>query len=67
MKYLVEKYPGIGSELDVIIPVVGECDDSWLNDIAGRHVRDRHVYQAIDWMRDQEEKPRHWDVRRVDG
>ena len=48
VKYLVEKYPGIGSELDVIIPVVGECDDSWLNDIAGRHVRDRHVYEAID-------------------
>lgn len=47
VKYMVESYPGIGSEHDVIIPVVGECDDSWLNDIAGRHVREEHVYRAI--------------------
>jgi D-aminopeptidase len=26
---------------------VGECDDSWLNDIAGRHVKEQHVYEAI--------------------
>lgn len=48
VKYLVEKFPGIGGEHDVVIPVVGECDDSWLNDIAGRHVRAEHVYEAID-------------------
>src|SRR5947207_1102275 len=35
-RYMVERYPGIGAEHDVIIPVVGECDDSWLNDITGR-------------------------------
>ncbi|MFN7134737.1 MAG: P1 family peptidase, partial [Myxococcales bacterium] len=34
-------------ELDVIIPLVGECDDSWLNDVAGRHVRQEHVFEAI--------------------
>ena len=38
-RYMVEQHPGIGDEHDVIIPVVGECDDSWLNDIAGRHVK----------------------------
>ena len=38
-RYMVEQNPGIGDEHDVIIPVVGECDDSWLNDIAGRHVQ----------------------------
>ncbi|MFN7130863.1 MAG: P1 family peptidase, partial [Myxococcales bacterium] len=47
VKYLVERYPGIGDELDVIIPLVGECDDSWLNDVAGRHVRQEHVFEAI--------------------
>jgi D-aminopeptidase len=47
VKYMVERYPGIGDEHDVIIPLVGECDDSWLNDIAGRHVRESHVYEAI--------------------
>ncbi len=46
-RYLVERYPGIGDEHDVIIPTVGECDDSYLNDIAGRHVRQEHVVEAI--------------------
>ncbi|MFH1654608.1 MAG: P1 family peptidase [Pseudomonadota bacterium] len=48
VKYMIGKYPGIGAEHDVVIPVVGECDDSWLNDIAGRHVRDMHVFEAIE-------------------
>jgi len=47
VKWMVERYPGIGDEHDVIIPLVGECDDSWLNDIAGRHVKDDHVYEAL--------------------
>ena len=47
VKWMVEKYPSIGGEHDVIIPLVGECDDSWLNDIAGRHVREQQVYEAI--------------------
>src|SRR5512142_3360886 len=47
VKWMVERYPGIGDEHDVIIPLVGECDDSWLNDIAGRHVREEHVAEAL--------------------
>src|SRR5512144_3083347 len=47
VKWMVEKYPSIGGEHDVIIPLVGECDDSWLNDVAGRHVKEQHVYEAI--------------------
>ncbi len=46
-RYMIEKNPGIGDEHDVIIPIVGECDDSWLNDIAGRHVRSVNVNEAI--------------------
>lgn len=46
-KVMVEQHPGIGEEHDVIIPVVGECDDSWLNDIAGRHVKEHHVREAL--------------------
>jgi D-aminopeptidase len=46
-RYMIERYPGIGDEHDVIIPVVGECDDSWLNDIAGRHVKEANVLEAI--------------------
>lgn len=48
VKHMVQEFPGIGSDYDVIIPVVGECDDSWLNDVAGRHVKDEHVYAAIE-------------------
>jgi D-aminopeptidase len=44
---MVEQHPGIGHEHDVIIPVVGECDDSYLNDIAGHHVKESHVKAAI--------------------
>ncbi len=47
VRYMVEQNPGIGDEHDVIIPIVGECDDSWLNDIAGRHVKSAHVVEAI--------------------
>ncbi len=48
VKWMTRKYPGIGTEHDVVIPLVGECDDSWLNDAVGRHVRTEHVYRAID-------------------
>ncbi|WP_176063818.1 DmpA family aminopeptidase [Anaeromyxobacter diazotrophicus] len=47
VQWMVEKFPGIGGVHDVIIPLVGECDDSWLNDVAGRHVKHEHVYEAI--------------------
>ncbi|MCZ6677211.1 MAG: P1 family peptidase, partial [Candidatus Poribacteria bacterium] len=29
-------------------PIVGECNDSFLNDILGRHVRREHVFQALE-------------------
>jgi L-aminopeptidase/D-esterase len=48
VKWMTRRFPGIGSEYDVIIPIVGECDDSWLNDAVGRHVRSEHVYRAIE-------------------
>jgi D-aminopeptidase len=48
VKWMTRRFPGIGNEFDVIIPIVGECDDSWLNDAVGRHVRSEHVYRAIE-------------------
>ncbi|MDE2291070.1 MAG: P1 family peptidase [Elusimicrobia bacterium] len=47
VNYMVQRYPGMGVKHDVVLPLVGECDDSWLNDITGRHVRAEHVFQAI--------------------
>jgi D-aminopeptidase len=49
---MTQRYPEIGVTSDVIIPVVGECDDSWLNDAGGQHVRAEHVYAAIDTATD---------------
>jgi D-aminopeptidase len=45
---MIGDHPGIGDWHDVIIPLVGECDDSWLNDIAGQHVTAEHVNEALD-------------------
>jgi D-aminopeptidase len=28
-------------------PIVGECNDSFLNDILGRHVRREHIFEAL--------------------
>jgi D-aminopeptidase len=48
VKWMTRRWPKIGNEEDVVIPLVGECDDSWLNDAVGRHVRSEHVYRAIE-------------------
>lgn len=48
VKYMVQRYPEIGDRQDVVIPIVGECDDSWLNDIAGTHVTYKNVVEAIE-------------------
>lgn len=47
VRYMVGQHPTIGQEHDVILPLVGECDDSFLNDIAGQHVRAEHARQAL--------------------
>lgn len=39
--------PGIGIHTSTVNPVVAECNDGYLNDIQGRHVRAEHVFQAI--------------------
>src|SRR5713226_7626084 len=48
VRWMVERYPGIGDEHDVLIPLVGECDDSFLNDVAGRHVQPENVNEALE-------------------
>ncbi len=48
VEYMIERYPRIGTEHDVIIPLVGECDDSFVNDIAAQHIRSEHIYAALD-------------------
>ncbi len=47
VKYMTDQHPEIGTTEDVVLPLVGECDDSWLSDIVGRHVRYEHVLEAV--------------------
>jgi D-aminopeptidase len=48
---LIEEQPGIGTE-DVIIPVVAECDDSFLNDTRRMQVEQADVRRALEAARD---------------
>ncbi|HEY4731138.1 MAG TPA: P1 family peptidase [Myxococcales bacterium] len=48
VQWMIEQFPGIGDEHDVLIPLVGECDDSWLNDVAGRHVKPENIREALE-------------------
>lgn len=45
--HMLARHEGIGDAYDVLIPIVGECDDSWLNDVQGQHVTTDHVQQAL--------------------
>lgn len=51
LTWMMRKYPGIGVDDDVVLPVVGECDDSELNDVRGRHVAEADVLAALDGAR----------------
>jgi D-aminopeptidase len=46
-RYLCAHDERIGRS-DVTMPVVGECDDSYLNDATVFHVREEHVLQALE-------------------
>lgn len=43
----IRNSPEIGITTSTVNPVVGECSDSYLNDIQGRHVREEHVLRAL--------------------
>jgi D-aminopeptidase len=43
----IKENPDIGITTSSINIVVGECNDGYLNDIQGRHVKKEHVIQAI--------------------
>jgi D-aminopeptidase len=45
--YLIDHEPSVIADDDVLIPVVGECNDHWLNDAYGLHVTAEHVAEAL--------------------
>jgi D-aminopeptidase len=46
--YMLRENADIGVTTGTVNPVVGECNDGFLNDIRGRHVHEEHVWAAID-------------------
>ena len=52
LDWMLQANPGIGIDTaGTLNPVVGECNDGWLNDIQGRHVGREDVFQALDSAR----------------
>ncbi len=47
IEHMLEMNPDIGVTTGTINPVVGECNDGFLNDIRGRHVKPEHVRRAL--------------------
>lgn len=47
ISYMLQKYPDIGIRDVTTNPVVAECDDSYLNDIQGRHVSEQDTLDAL--------------------
>ena len=48
IEYSIERNPDIGISTSTINPIVLECNDGYLNDIQGRHVKQHHVIEAIE-------------------
>ncbi len=48
VSWMLDTNPDIGiAPVGTVNPVVGECNDGFLNDIQGRHVRPEHVFAAL--------------------
>lgn len=47
VRYMLEENEDIGTSTGTVNPVVCECNDGWLNDIRGLHVKEEHVFEAI--------------------
>lgn len=47
IRHVLESHQDAGIDSDTVIPIVSECDDSYLNDARGLHVRESHALDAI--------------------
>ncbi|HKV85326.1 MAG TPA: P1 family peptidase [Ktedonobacterales bacterium] len=46
--YMMRDHPELGLRAGALNRVVGETNDGYLNDLRGRHVREEHVWRAIE-------------------
>lgn len=47
VEYILEQNEDIGVSTGSVNPVVMECNDSYLNDIRGKHVKKEHIFEAL--------------------
>lgn len=47
VKYMIRDNADIGRTTTTVNPMVLECNDGELNDIQGMHVKEKHIYEAI--------------------
>lgn len=45
--YMLEQNEDIGNTTGTVNPVVCECNDQFLNDIRGKHIKKEHIFEAI--------------------
>lgn len=45
--YMLQENKDIGNTTGTVNPVVCECNDQYLNDIRGRHIKKQHIFEAI--------------------
>lgn len=48
VRRMLQDHPDIGGSLGTVNPVIAECNDGYLNDIRGMHLKPVHVLQALD-------------------
>lgn len=48
VNHMLKKYPNLGTKTDVVLPVVGEADDSFLNDVRVGNCTSQDVVKAIE-------------------
>ncbi|EGA90431.1 peptidase S58, DmpA [Planococcus donghaensis MPA1U2] len=48
IEYMLDKNEDIGRTTGTVNPVVGECNDMFLNDVRGRFVKEEHVRRALE-------------------
>lgn len=47
IEYMLKNNEDIGYTTGTVNPVVCECNDGFLNDIRGRHIKKEHIFEAI--------------------
>ena len=48
IRYMLENNEDIGKTTGTVNPVICECNDGFLNDIRGLHIKEEHIFQAIE-------------------